>query len=695
MTLWFRSILAGVALAAIGAQAQTISLNVLSADPSRISGGDALVEVIAPPATKAVTITLNGQDISSTFQPSGAPGRFLGLVTGLANGNRLTAAAGSASATRMLINHPITGPIFAGPKEKPFYCETTAFKMADGSKLPGAAEGDCSIPTVVTYIYKAKGAKDFQALPDRTRLPADVAQVTTTLGQTVPYVVRLEVGTIDRGIYQIAVLHDPTSEKPVTALAPPKAWNKRLIYVFGGGCQGMYRQGATTGPILDDQFLAQGFLAVSNSLNVFANNCDDLLAAEAMMMTRERAIELAGPPLYTLGWGCSGGSHQVFLIGDNYPGLMDGIVPMCNSVDWARLFQMNADLRLVYEWFDTPGGKTLSPAQKIAVAGMTLNTGATDSGRLLPKGCPLMVAADKVYDAKTNPTGLRCTMLEHQVNSFGSDPKTGRVRNVSDNVGVQYGLAALESGAISMAQFLDLNETIGSYDVDNAHQPQRIAGDVAGITAAYRSGRVLYAGKGLRDIPIVEMRNYTDDDERATHLTYATYAFMDRLTKHTGTRANYVMLLESHAPGFMSASRVGGDDLSRDTLRKMDAWLTALATDTKPGTRAEKMARTKPADLVDACYDRNGTRIVAEQKAFGGKCNALYPTHVPPRMVAGGPMTNDVLKCQLKPVRAGDYKVKLSSDDIARLKNIFPAGVCDWSKPGVGQQPPAGTWQSF
>ena len=64
-------------------------------------------------------------------------------------------------------------------------------------------------------------------------------------------------------------------------------------------------------------------------------------------------------------------------------------------------------------------------------------------------------------------------------------------------------------------------------------------------------------------------------------------------------------------------------------------------------------------------------------------------------MVAGGPMTNDVLKCQLKRVRAEDYKVKFASADIARLQKIFPDGVCDWSKPGVGQQPPKGTWQTF
>jgi hypothetical protein len=39
-----------------------------------------------------------------------------------------------------------------------------------------------------------------------------------------------------------------------------------------------------------------------------------------------------------------------------------------------------------------------------------------------------------------------------------------------------------------------------------------------------------------------------------------------------------------------------------------------------------------------------------------------------------------------------DYKVPFTSDETARLKNIFPGGVCDWSKPGVEQQKLGGTW---
>ena len=43
--------------------------------------------------------------------------------------------------------------------------------------------------------------------------------------------------------------------------------------------------------------------------------------------------------------------------------------------------------------------------------------------------------------------------------------------------------------------------------------------------------------------------------------------------------------------------------------------------------------------------------------------------------MAGGPLAADVLKCQLKPVDAGDYKVRFTSAELARLRRIFPAGV--------------------
>ena len=64
------------------------------------------------------------------------------------------------------------------------------------------------------------------------------------------------------------------------------------------------------------------------------------------------------------------------------------------------------------------------------------------------------------------------------------------------------------------------------------------------------------------------------------------------------------------------------------------------------------------------------------------------------RAVAGGPASNNVLKCQLRAIAFSDYKVTFSDAEKARLAAIFPNGVCDYGKPGVEQQAPKGTWLS-
>jgi len=62
--------------------------------------------------------------------------------------------------------------------------------------------------------------------------------------------------------------------------------------------------------------------------------------------------------------------------------------------------------------------------------------------------------------------------------------------------------------------------------------------------------------------------------------------------------------------------------------------------------------------------------------------------------VAGQSIANDVIVCQLKPI---DWSVtRLPTRKTwyllqAPLPAIFPTGVCDYSKPGVEQQPPLGT----
>jgi len=108
------------------------------------------------------------------------------------------------------------------------------------------------------------------------------------------------------------------------------------------------------------------------------------------------------------------------------------------------------------------------------------------------------------------------------------------------------------------------------------------------------------------------------------------------------------------------------------------------------------VARNQPADAVDACWDADGNKTVEPASFSGqGKCNSLYPVHGEPRLVAGAPLTNDVLKCQLKAIRYSDYKVEFTDAQKARMAAAFPAGVCDFTKPGVEQVGMKGTYQRY
>jgi len=63
-----------------------------------------------------------------------------------------------------------------------------------------------------------------------------------------------------------------------------------------------------------------------------------------------------------------------------------------------------------------------------------------------------------------------------------------------------------------------------------------------------------------------------------------------------------------------------------------------------------------------------------------------------PQLQAGQASTRDVLKCALKTVDPKDYNVGFTPTEQAPLSSIFPNGICDYSQPGIGQQPLLGTY---
>jgi hypothetical protein len=688
-----------------GADAGSLRIGLLSSRPDVVTGGDGLVQVLVPEdvGLGEVSVTRDGTDITASFRADPSTHALLGLVDGLPLGtSRLAArAAGFREATLDVTNHPRQGPIFAGPHEQPFICETAEFALVTGEKLGPPVDAACSARTRVDYVYRTTAGR-FAPLPAGTARPDDLAWTTTSAGVRVPYIVRVETGTSNRAIYEIAILHDPSTQAP-DPWHRSAGWNHRLIYTFGGGCSGgWYIQGRGTGGVMDDVMLRQGYAVASSSLNVFGNNCNDLLAAETMSTVKERFVEAYGVPAFTIGWGCSGGSYQAHQIGDNYPGLLDGIVVGCSfpEVGFATIHTIT-DARLLDHYFREVAPEQFTKEQQRAVSGFgrweSIANLAGGGGRIDPRiFCPSQLPADLRYDPESNPAGARCDVYDHTINAYGRDPSTGFARRPLDNAGIQYGLQALRAGEISGEQFLNLNEGIGGFDTDANFVAGRTVADLAATRAAYRTGRLLSGGAGLRDMPIIDYRAYTDDAPNGDiHMRFQSFATRERLEAANGTHANQVMLVEDNRYGGFSTR----SPVLAHALTQMDQWLTALAADQGPGSRLARIVRAKPADLTDACWTRDtAPRKVVEPQVEGigtTTCNTLYPVWPAPRMVAGAPTVNDIVKCHLRPVEPQAYAGKLTAQQVRRLREIFPAGVCDWSKAGMEQQGLAGTWLGF
>jgi Tannase-like family of unknown function (DUF6351) len=686
------------------AQDRGIRLSAVSSRPEFVTGGDVLVRVDVPAGTAAgsVRVSLNGADVTGKFRADAAGRSLTGLIDGLTLGpNQMSATGGNASVRLNLVNYPITGPVLSSPQEQPFVCMTDRFKLLTGGTLGRPLDANCSIATRVDYVYRPATGTDFKPLSDSKTVPADAAMVTVNAKQ-VPFLVRIETGTINRAIYQIAMLHNPASDPAPDFASRSAGWNGRLIYTFGGGCEpGWYQQGASTGGVMDEAQLRQGYAVASASLDVAGNNCNDLISAETMMMVKERFIEAYGAPLFTIGWGSSGGAIQQYQIGDNYPGLLDGLITGRSFMDTPFASSTSSgDGRLLLSYFDKNAGVQYTDEQKRAIAGFrTVETISNLSRVRAPRfsateRCPEALTPEQRYHPVNNPKGARCTIWDHGAVVYGRDPKTGFARRPLDNVGIQYGLEALNAAVITKEQFLDLNEKIGGFDIDGNVVAQRMTADAEAVRAAYRTGRLASGGGGLAATPIIDYRTYYDDQPGGdVHLRFHSFSTRARLEKANGHSDNMIMLVQDKRYGdFDTASPV-----LLQALAQMDQWLTNLSKDSSGEAPIAKLRRAKPADLVDACWNTDETprRIVEKQQYRAGQCNELYPAFSYPRGIAGAPIANDVIKCQLKSLSAADYKVTFTADEMTRLRRIFPSGVCDWTKPGMDQQRLTGAWQVF
>ncbi|RMH55628.1 MAG: hypothetical protein D6685_13840 [Bacteroidetes bacterium] len=710
-------------------------IEVVSSPPAYVTGGDARIEVHVPDDVplEAVVVELNGQPVTAKLSPQDNPHVLAGVVDGLPEGpSILTARAAGRTASLELTNHPTTGPLFSGPPQEPFLCATPAHRA--NAALGDPIDDDCTIPTVVSFLYLSTDTDDFKPFDPAGPRPSDLARTTTLDGQTVDFIVRWERGTLNRFIYSIAVLSPGSQDPEVPDLS---AWNERAIYYFQGGVGiGHYQGNPNRDRMLYRHGLSRGYAILYSTGTRTSVHYDLEVGGETAIMVKDRFVSAYGKPRYTVGVGGSGGGIQQYVYGQNHPGLIDAGVPQYSYPDMITQTIHVGDCELLERYMDAEVAK--DPTSKWA----------TWRHRTWLEG---LNASDTLPNPYTGRPGLtECingwrglsplTMNPHYGTAPGISPEQqaavewthfadavqiygraedGFAARTWDNVGVQYGLQALLDGHITPEEFLDLNARVGGWknepdmvqegrpfidqaaDVDvhsarnmtlspddTGHPPApRSEADPNAIEAAYRRGLVF---RGDIDIPLIDWRHYLEP-VLDMHNAHQSFAARRRMLDHDGDASNQVIWFtdigEDGRPRF---------DQTPMAFEVIDEWMTNIAAHPERG-----VAGNKPARATDSCFDADGTLIYAGEDAWAGilddeppgPCTQRFPIYSTSRIVAGGPITGDVFKCHLQPVEdaitAGVYGAwQPTPAQIERLKAIFPTGVCDYTR-GDARRPPS------
>ncbi|HEX2692280.1 MAG TPA: DUF6351 family protein, partial [Kofleriaceae bacterium] len=425
---------------------------------------------------------------------------------------------------------------------------------------------------------------------------------------------------------------------------------------------------------------------------------------------------------YVIGNGCSGGSINQLTTASIFPGLLDGIQPSCTYPDSETTAIEVADCALLVHFYNSPEWRGLTGAlgqdainaKKAAINGhvdqtgchawvnsfsnlgrpgnyvpvLVVNntTGATAAVGARTNNCQL--PASQVYDPVTNPNGVRCTGADHAVAIFGKVPGTNRARTTGDNVGVQYGLKAFLSGTITAEEFVTLNEKIGGVDFDDNFTAARTQADPEALEIAYRAG-IVSDGNHLAKTAILDLRGYDDSNlpppagALGIHHVWRSFALRARLDAANGNHENHVMW--RYGTGLLPSP---ASNLLVQSFLTMDQWIAAVKADTSDANIEHKIIRHRPADAFDFCFLTSDT-LFANKVTDSAVCDGdrFLKPHASPRQVAGGPVAENILKCQLRPIDPAEYApVGLSNEHLARLQAVFPQGVCDFHRRGVGQK---------
>ncbi len=656
-------------------------------------------------------------------------------------------------------------PLFAGARKYPFFCgedrsrEAAAQPLIDNDQGHGVPvfalddgeldtdrvigfSRDCQLPTHVTYHYLREGTNNFFPLE---QADGDIATVTVD-GRETEFVVRLETGTINRFIYAIAVLRG--SGEAAQDPPSPEFWNQRLIYQFRGGIGIGRQQGNfSTRYVLEERLdeLAQGYGIAFSTANATRNHFDVALAEDTAWRVKRQFSAMYGEPRHTIGIGSSGGAIQQYLMAQNAPGLLDGVIAVYSFPDMITQTTHVHDCELL-EYFmgETDRGNPLwrdwesrsllqglaadneaynrfAPAQRAAdfltgrwnrLRGLRGSSECVSGWRGLTPliSNPHFVDTD-LYYADEVLQQVDWTYWGDLAHIMGTD-EHGYAHDSWDNTGVQYGLAALRSGDIDPETFLHLNASVGSWKRGNAMQAERFwfltgplfpvrlsfmseqnmeqASGPDGI-AARRQGHepamraAWYSGQvftGVADIPILDVRHYLDD-ELDMHHARASFSARARMIDAMGQAGNQAIWVAREPY-----------DPRPEALQVMEQWL-----ENRHGRPQASAATTRPDTAADRCMDETGHTLARGETVWDGAwndrqtgdCMQQYPIHGTSRMVAGDDIRGSVFRCHLQSVdealAGGVYGNVDMQEHRQRLQAIFPDGVCDYSR-GDAARPP-------
>lgn len=631
-----------------------MALEAVSTRADLVSNGDVLVRATLPPPIDIgrATLALNGTTLEAPFHAAPDGKGWLALVKGLDLGtNTLALRVGGHAAQLEVTNRPNGGPIFSGPQIQPWTCR------------PGATNALCDRPTTYTYSYRAVGSNTFQAYdPANPPAASTIQQVTTQSGVTVPYIVRVESFNQNRSGVSFATLFDPA--KPWTPWAPQPQWNKGVHVLQGAGCGTSYFDQAAGSP-LNDYALRKGYVVATVALLHNTINCNQIVQAEAAIMAKEHIAETYGLWDIIFGMGSSGGAISQISDQNAYPGIYDGIVLNHTFVDSDASRLHSYDCKVVYDYFAKPGMLTYTDAQKESIVGMLTGCNTQVSTTRYEvynpsTGTSCDVPQAQKFDPVTNPTGVRCTLQDYQVNQVGRRPD-GYANGRLDTEGVQFGLKALLAGTITPAQFVEMNANIGGHDINFRRIATRTVADRPGLKRYYQTG-ISNVANNLEETPILDQRLHATD----FHQVFNVVMTRARIVRAQGHHDNHVVWrsLATSEPTYGNAA-----------FDTMEAWIRAIKADKRGVPQARKVVDNKPALARDRCTNGTGVELPLS--------SCPRPLELP-RVLAGAQDTNDGGKCQLKPLNMADYgAVTFTPTQWQVLQQTFPTGVCDWAKPLV------------